>query len=66
VSTLPRCRLHTVTTAATCAFDTDYMPDLVLMLLLLAALIALDVLAYDFGADSRRFRDSSGMGWPGF
>jgi len=42
------------------------MSDLVWMLLLLAALIAFDVLAYDFGADSRKFRNPTGTGWPGF
>ena len=52
--------------AATGVFDHGCMPDLVLMLLLLVALIAFDVLAYDFGADSRKFRDPSGMAWPGF
>jgi hypothetical protein len=42
------------------------MPDIVLMLLLLVILLVVDALAYEFGADSRTFRDPSGMGWPGF
>jgi len=42
------------------------MTDTVLMLLILAALIVVYVLAYEFGADSRRFRDPWYTGWPGF
>jgi hypothetical protein len=60
-------KLRTVTPTATCASDTQRcMTDTVLMLLLLAALIVVDVLAYEFGADSRKFRDPWGTGWPGF
>ena len=42
------------------------MTDIVLMLLLLAVLLVLDALAYEFGADGRTFRGPSGVSWPGY
>jgi hypothetical protein len=39
------------------------MLDGLILILLILALMALDVLALEFGADSRRFRNSA---WPGY
>jgi hypothetical protein len=49
--------------------DSDYawhMSDLLLFVLLIAALLALDILALEFGADSRKLHDPSRLPWPGF
>jgi hypothetical protein len=42
------------------------MSDLVLLLLVVCTLVLLDILAQDFGADSRPWRDPSRSPWPGF
>jgi hypothetical protein len=42
------------------------MLDILLVILLIGALVALDILALEFGADSRILRDPSRTPWPGF
>ncbi len=39
---------------------------MLLVILLVVALVALDILALEFGADSRILRDPSGRSWPDF
>ena len=39
---------------------------MLLVILLVVALVALDILALEFGADSRIPRDPSGRSWPDF
>jgi hypothetical protein len=43
-----------------------HMSDLLLFVLLIAGLLALDILALEFGVDSRKLHDPSRLPWPGF